>query len=381
MSGITCAQWLRRKVGIEVYKKVEGGNNYCVIQQNKRTLACTPDDTWATLCVYTVLAIFRSVKESFKVLKSYPAPTAAMFLTTTGFKVKELVHAFDFEEFERNILPTLLHKTNYGAVIKDWELIKEGQMMAGDDGDLLEVFDWIVRLRLLMRAEKGGAKVSIPGSVKTDVEQLGQLDKVEFARITMEHTVGILQTVHATGVVYGDKPNQIFIARPSKHTVNEYGFSPLVLPEFNLKETPDKMVEETAIHRVCDISTDGGLVNKLVGLICIPRQKMSEEQNEFLKHGGHPELVDETSGGLGKSALKGFKKYIGEGPVDGCIANLASHFSTKLPLAAENEILDLATGRIAAMQGDYKVTRKEGTWHLEAKNINTKMSDAGKQAL
>lgn len=357
-----------------VFQRMEDGKPTCIVERAGKIVSRQPDDPWGSLCLYVLLGLLRACYRAFGSLKEYPAPPAYKFLSK--FNVKELVDKFDFVEFEEEILPRLEGKSNFNKVVANWQLIKENDMMNGEPADLYEVYDWIVRLRLLMRAEKGSGAPSLPADIKTDVEQMGNIKDIKFALITNEAFVPAFKTVHAEGAIVCRGEDKIFVTNPLSCQTNFFGLQYATIPELEAEAFKEPQ-EETLYDEQQPIESTSDLVSKVVTLLGRPRQKMSSDDNEFLDHGGHPELLDGSRGGLGKSALRGMRNVVGEGEIGGCIQRLAGYLSDKLPGAPIEQVTDFAAGRIAAMQGDYRPSRQlrpdgKADWILVFKNVNNR---------
>lgn len=361
---------MKRKLGVCVYQRTIEGKPYCIVEKGGRAISQQEDDVWGTLCMFVFLRLLRACYQAFEVLENYPPPPAYKFLP--HFDVRALVDAFDFKNFEEKVLPKLAGKTNYDRVVKNWKIIKENNMMDGDVADLYEVYDWIIRLRVLMRGEKGDGHYVLPDCIRTDVEQLGAITTAKFALITSDALLPAYQAVHSTGTIVEHGGNRIFIANPSSCMTNVFGFQEPEELDINFDERPDECAykEPEPVEAV-----SGDMTMKVITLLGRPRQKMTVADNEFLEHGGHPELLDASRGGFGKAALRGLRNAAGEGEVEECIQRLATHLSHKLPGTPIEHMMDFAAGKIAAMQGDYRANRTVGaegktTWMLTIKNRN-----------
>lgn len=239
----------------------------------------------------------------------------------------------------------------------------------------LELFDWIVELHVLLRQEKGET-FKVPTEGEPIAKALSNLGAYHVIDVTgMEACVAMLKQVHPKGNLFGN----IFVSDPQNYAVNEFGYPCFAPPDVALELTDEKEVvcEVDVSEVVCEGVTPDH-VQRCVQTLRTVAQRRTPEQQEFAKHGGHPELIDVQMGGLGKGALAGFKKIAGVGPVDKCISRLVDYVCDRLPKAPRAHVIDFCAGRIGNMQGDYTVHEVVGVcesgrrkeYHLRSRNFS-----------
>lgn len=370
MSGISGAQYLKRKTGVVVYQKTVESKPICVVERAGKVLSQQEDDVWGSVCFIVLSTLLRACYNLFGSLRKYPMPPTHKFLSK--FDVRELVAAFDFDRFRTETLPKLHGKTNFNAIVEDWNIIEDRKMWEGDMADLYEVYDWIVRLQVQLRGMKGSGGYRIPDNIPTDIEQLPNIKNTRYVQILSDALIPAYRALFPKGQVIDDGSRKVFIADPHGCMVNEFGYQQPVVPEID----PNVKVEESGYVEREPVETASlDMVQKVVSLLGRPRQKMTTTDSEYLDHGGHPELLDAGKGGFGKAALRGMRNVAGEGEVSTCIQRLANHLSNKSPEVPMEHIMDFAAGRIAAMQGDYRAAREvdcdgKARWLLVIKNKN-----------
>lgn len=376
MYGATQAQYLKRQSGLVVYHRrdvlEDKTVNRCVIQQHGTIIYQLEDDPWASLTVLMIFRLWKKARELFNVFRKFASVPAHAVMK--GFDAEALVKKFDFDNFDDNMLPILANMSDPVArrLVQEYRDYVKPIIDAPSSVDYLSLFDWILETRVFMRTCAVKGDITIPSDVKTDVEQLANIQGAEFVKITNPSFKICYQTVHPTAIEVGD----VLVIHPNKCRVNVFGLPIFELPEIDFEKPctapllASQDVVDSSTHVLGDIEpVDSDLVLKVVNLLQKPRQKMTAYENEFLTHGGHPEMID-TEGGFGKSALKGLRCVIGVGPVDECITRLTKHFMLKISYP-EQVVRDFAAGRIAGMQGEYRAELREKTWYLQTKVSRT----------
>lgn len=358
------AQYLRKKTQIVVsYQVDKQGQPHCVVTQCGKDISRKPDDQFASLCYLTLTKLWEAAKSTFDVWGNPSRVPAALFIS--NFNVDKALTSFDFEQFEKEVLPKIVDKTNYGRVVRNWPKVQEA-LENMEPGDNLLVFDWVVELKVLQRQEKDQGSFVVPEIVKTDVEQLTNIAGAEFVKMTNMAFLPAYQAIHPNGVLHDD----VYITDPTSSATNMFGFQVFSPPEVKMEVMAAQLPTASDAGVLVSATAENDHVMRVVRLMPLPRQKLSAADEEYLINGGYPDLLNNEKGGIGKTGMKGLRNVAGTGKVKECVDRLVQYFKGRLPEAQDEHVLHLACGRLAAMQSDYECRLKEGEWHLQFKNVN-----------
>lgn len=360
MSGISAAQYLRRAVGVVVYAKVEGEQTFCIVKQGDRELSKQLDDSFGTLSWLTCETLFNAVYNIKKGHRRYPVPPAASFFHCFDAKV---IKKFDLEHFVDVILPKLEGKTNILTVAKKY---KEFDFNTEDELQMCEIYDWIVRVWVELRKMKWDeTTVTIPeGTVPIPVLQaLTNLQSAQFVSVPkdLENLIPALKAVHPDCI----EVDGVWVMDPKQCETDPLGLSGNTFTAIDYSFEPNSSHGGMPPPIGQEVS---GIYRDMVYCLTHPPQSLSKEHQEFMEHGGNPDVLDVSKGGIGKNKLFGLGRLCAQGPIEECVERVYKHLQPSLVKFPNQDVLNLAAGRIARMSSEKKAQVKNGKWYISQRN-------------
>lgn len=360
MSGISAAQYLRRAVGVVVYAKKEEDKTYCIVKQGDKEISRQVDDNFGTLSWLTCETLFNAVSNIKKAHRRYPVPPAASFFHSFDANV---IKTFDLEYFVDEILPKLKGKTNIWNIAKKFT---EYDFNTDDELHMCEIYDWIVRVWVELRKMKWeDSKITIPeGTVPTPIMQaLTNLQSAQFVLVPkeFENLIPALKAVHPDCI----EVDNIWVMDPKQCETDPFGLSGNTFTAIDYNFEPNHSHGGMPPPIGQEVS---GVYREMVYCLTHPPQSLTREQQEFMEHGGNPDVLDVAKGGIGKNKLFGLGRTCGQGPIEDCVDRVYRHLQPSLAKFPTQDILNLAAGRIARMSSEKKAQIKNGKWHINQRN-------------
>lgn len=374
MSGITAAQYIRRKADIKVYTHVKAGITYCVVKQGEKEISRTIDDAFGTLTWLTLSNLAETAYNIFRSHRKYPVPACSTLFNC--FDVST-VKTFDMRWFTEDVLPKIKGKTNVEKIANEYTHF---DFETSDITEQYEIYDWIVRLYVQLRRMKWDvSEVEMPAGARVDniMSVLGNLKTAQFVEFGpgQEAMVPALKAVFPEAVEIDGPQGKVWVCNPSEHMKDPLGLSGDTFEAVDWKYDPVEHATlnptPKSIHAAEEMADCGNeipeyrdIFQKVVKLLTTPHQSFTEEETAFATHGGNPAILDVQNGGIGKGKLLGLGRVCGEGQIRECIDRVYNHLKPNLPNFSDKDVLNLAAGRISKMSSEKRPVRKGNEVHL-----------------
>lgn len=366
MSGISAAQYLRKKLGIAIIAKVEDGKTYCVVRQGDKEIHRAQDDVYGTLTWLTCYNFFDHVYRTFQLRRRYSVPPTSAFFMPFDVSV---IKSFDLRWYVEEVLPAIKGKTNIEKLAQEYTKF---DFNTEDVAEKYEIYDWIVQVFVLLRQMKwDGMAVRLPADCapRTIMEVVSNLSAARFVTFPpgTEPMIPALKAVfpHAAEV------EGVWVCRPDELDNDPFGLknAPTWLSDIDMDYTTAEGLQQDLTEATLNQMEDASdLVRKVIHNLTTPYQQLTEAEQEFSLHGGNPAIIDKNRGGLGKNKLGGLGKICGVGPIEECIERLATHLKLSLTKFSDEDIYNLAAGRISRMTSEKRPIRVGKTYQLETRN-------------
>lgn len=368
MSGISAAQYLKKKYGVVIFAKKIQDTTYCIVKQGTDVISQQIDDNFGGLSWLTCYNMFQYVKGQNNLTRNYSVPPSSSFFTP--FTV-DVVDTFDHEWFVDTVLPMVKGKTNIQGIADEY-LTTWHDKFNGDTATRYEVYDWIVRLYVALRRMKWEPKLSAPKDAKIEtiyeaIRNLADARYVTFPPGTEDTFLPVLKQVHPNaqeheGVWYTDPASD---RRDPLNLENApEWFSGLGDPKATYDQCDQDDDQTEVVRATVSANADdlNDTIRKVLHNLTTPHQSLNPEQTAFMTHGGNPDLLDTKKGGVGSGKLRGLGKICGEGPLEDCIDRVYKYLRLSLPNASEGDVYNLAAGRISRMSSEKRPvsTRQAG---------------------
>lgn len=360
MSGISAAQYLKKKYGVVIFAKKIQDTTYCIVKRGTDVISQQVDDHYGSLSWLTCYNMFQYVKNQNNLTRKYNVPPSSSFFTP--FSV-DVIDQFDHEWFINIVVPMVKGKTNIESIADEYLTTWHDQFNK-DTATRYEVYDWIVRLYVALRRMKWEPKLSTPKDAKIEtiyeaIRNLANARYVTFPTGTEAIYLPVLKQVHPQaqeheGIWYtqpeSDRRDPLNL-ETAPEWFRELGDARETYTQGDQDDEALDVVKAPATANIDDLSDT---IRKVLHNLTTPHQMLNEEQTAFMTHGGNPTLLDHTQGGVGFSKLKGLGKICGEGPLEDCIDRVYKHLRLSLPNASEGDVYNLAAGRISRMSSEKK---------------------------
>lgn len=366
MSGISAAQYLKKKLGIVVLAKVENDKTYCVVKQGDKEIHRALDDCYGSLSWLTCYNFFDHVYRIFQLRRRYSVPSASALFTPFNVSV---IKNFDLNWFVGEVLPLLKGKTNIERIAEQYTRFDFG---TEDVAEQYEIYDWIVQVFVLLRQMKWeGMAARLPADCvpRTIMDVIANLSAARFVKFPP----GTEPMIPALKAVFPDaaEVEGVWVCKPSELANDPFGLedAPAWLSAIDMGyATAEGLQQDLTETRLNQMEDASDLIKKVIHNLTTPYQQLTDEQQQFSLHGGNPDLIDKTKGGLGKNKLSGLGKISGVGPIEDCIDRLAKHLKLSLVKFSDEDVYNLAAGRISRMTSEKRPVRVGRAYCLETRD-------------
>lgn len=308
MAGVTAQQIMRRKYKILVRHVQSGGKYQTEVHYDGKVVSELPDDCLATNTYYQTAKIYRSLPG---VLLEYPLQPA--YASLPGKNVLASLAAWNRDQFETDLLPVLEKVTSLNRQVQVYKRVRDG----GDEATQYELYDVLVRLYVYAREHN----IAV---VRNGIEGLKPITAVEGLTASSPDCI-ILEDCFAAALRVIHKDHVEVDHEGVKYLVSSAPISPM-------RSVCGDVHQDLHEEQIKTLLTAGDTMEAVKitvqrgGVDCDTKEGWTGLAARILGQGGVPVTPEEkdlvayrdvvvAQGLVGKNAMVGLGKIIGEGPL------------------------------------------------------------------